>query len=1043
MTFPLFALPRASRALLTLTCAIPLAAQIPLNQAPTRIIGHAQLAVYTNAPNLVEGRELNTPYGDAVDANNDILYVADTGNNRVLAWRGAQSFANGAPASFVLGQRNMLSTLGLGPGTSFTSGLNFPTSVAVDGSGNVYVADTNNNRIVRYSRPFDSPAGEAILSDFLVGQTTSAGRAINMGQPVSARSLAFQVGTAALRVSIRFDSQGNLWVADSGNNRVLRFPAASLSGPNGPSADLALGQTTLTSNTGLPNSTTLNNRSAKNGMRQPTSLAFDQAGRLFVSDSLARVLVYSPPFNTGLDAIRLMGVVVLTQGQTPPPPINATSTGLLTTQGILPADGVFTIGNTPFVLDNRAHRIMRFDSFDTWAPESTSFSPAANAIIGQDSLTQSQPQSNRGLAEPTANTLSNPVDAIFSRGETYVVDSFNHRLLALPDLSTGPPLSSGSPYTARRVLGQIGFEFRSANLIEGREMQFAGGIGSYASVVIDARTGTPRMYVVDPYNNRVLAFADARGVRPGTKADFVIGQPDEYRALVNFPSNMGGQRNESGLNFPTAAAVDSNGNLWVCDSGNSRVLRFPSPFEGSQQLPLKADLVLGQSNFQTAITDATARTMAFPAGIAFSVEGNVLVSDTSHNRVLLFAPPFQNGMSASLVFGQANFETISPGNTDNRFNAPRHISMDTDDRLYVADTGNNRIQIFNRAPQAQPDPRAALSLGAVSGLRTPAAVTVSRNNGEIFVGDSQNSRVLRFPRYETLITQGDRSNYTIAPVGGVAPVAVALDPFGNLYVGDTLNRVAIHFPAVSATNAANFVARFTPGMWTSLFCGSLNYAFTDRTIQFGELPNPLPMPRTLGDMQVLINDQPVPMSFVSPFQINFLLPNGAPSSGTVELQVVQASTGRVVAAGQLPMSEASPGLFLNTAAGPLQAAAVNQDGSLNGPSSQLPRGQVITLFATGAGHIPGAPEDGSVAQGLTPTAGDTKVFIAARVHEGGEILYSGLAPGLLGLWQINVQVYNQAPPNPVTQVILLQNNIGSQTTAPPPADRGARTIGIR
>jgi uncharacterized protein (TIGR03437 family) len=104
---------------------------------------------------------------------------------------------------------------------------------------------------------------------------------------------------------------------------------------------------------------------------------------------------------------------------------------------------------------------------------------------------------------------------------------------------------------------------------------------------------------------------------------------------------------------------------------------------------------------------------------------------------------------------------------------------------------------------------------------------------------------------------------------------------------------------------------------------------------------------------------------------------------------------------------------------------------------------VLTVFATGAGHIPTAPPDGSVAEGLTPSALDTRVFIGARTVEGQDILYSGLAPGLLGLWQVNVKVPELTAPSPTVPIILLQNNIPSQVTTPPPADRGARTIGVR
>ena len=72
---------------------------VPLNQIPSRIVGHPSegLAPLSLAPNLVEGRELYFPEGIALDTSVSppILYVADSANNRVLAWKNALSFNNG------------------------------------------------------------------------------------------------------------------------------------------------------------------------------------------------------------------------------------------------------------------------------------------------------------------------------------------------------------------------------------------------------------------------------------------------------------------------------------------------------------------------------------------------------------------------------------------------------------------------------------------------------------------------------------------------------------------------------------------------------------------------------------------------------------------------------------------------------------------------------------------------------------------------------------------------------------------------------------
>ena len=71
---------------------------------------------------------------------------------------------------------------------------------------------------------------------------------------------------------------------------------------------------------------------------------------------------------------------------------------------------------------------------------------------------------------------------------------------------------------------------------------------------------------------------DYRQVNAYTKADLVIGQPDFFTALVNWPSNLSTQANNQGLCSPEGLAVDSNSNLYVADGCNARVLRFPAPF---------------------------------------------------------------------------------------------------------------------------------------------------------------------------------------------------------------------------------------------------------------------------------------------------------------------------------------------------------------------------------------------------------------------------------------------------------------------------------
>src|SRR5713226_8281677 len=119
------------------------------NPAPSRIVGQALLqqsgVLTATGVNVVEGRELNRPFGIALDTSVSppILYVADFGNNRVLAWKNAFGFTKGDTADLAIGQRDLISTAPQGPGPgTLSTGLFGPTGIAVDKKGALYVIDT-------------------------------------------------------------------------------------------------------------------------------------------------------------------------------------------------------------------------------------------------------------------------------------------------------------------------------------------------------------------------------------------------------------------------------------------------------------------------------------------------------------------------------------------------------------------------------------------------------------------------------------------------------------------------------------------------------------------------------------------------------------------------------------------------------------------------------------------------------------------------------------------------------------------------------------
>jgi uncharacterized protein (TIGR03437 family) len=993
-----------------------LEAQTIFNPAPSRIVGQAvlqQQGVLTAiAPNLVEGREFNNPQAVAVDTSvtPHILYVADFGNNRVLAWKNASGFTKGDYADMAIGQRDLLSTSAEGPGADLSTGLASPVGLVVDAKGNLYVIDAGNNRVLRYPKPF-AQSSDLLAVDLIIGQPDLNSHSPNGGQTApTANTIALENGSSVFLAGLAFDGQGNLWVSDPGNNRVLRFPGSTLAAgsPNQPAADLVLGQNDFSS-TSLPANIT---RSGKNYLSQPVGIAFDPEGRLFIADSANRVVVYTPPFAIGQSSARVMGVVTTPNA----PLVSASTLGAVESNGrAAPPQAIFFVGDNPYVVDTGNARILSYNSFDQWPAESMAFSPPAQSVIGQIDFQSAQ--SNRGLAQPNAATFAGPVSGVFDTENLYVVDSGNNRVLAFPQQQIG------TFSIATRLLGQSDFQYNSLNWIDGREVGFSGNTGSCGvngtlpfllggSASIDRISTPPHLYIADPLNNRILAYRDYRQVNADVAADLVIGQPDLRTGLVNYPSNNPTQTNAQGLWSPEGLAVDAQGNLYVADTCNARVVRFPAPFAQTSAVLPQANLVLGQTSLSgQPIKDVSGQTMKSAYGLAFTSAGNLVVSDPLANRVLYFTRSatgdFQSGESASNVFGEPDFNTSLPG----VLAGPHSISLDSSDQLYIADTGNNRIAVLPSVPTAGNNPGVLFS---IAGLNNPYGVFVDPSGGEIWVTNTGGNQVLQYASGASII-EGAMPSATLNVFG---PVSVATDPFGNPVIAEAgANRVGFYYPAIDYTtsaggvpgrlsgNAANFFGRFAPGMLASIFSFS-SAPFGESTASFTSGP----ISAALGDVTVSVGGTAAPLLYVSPSQINFQVPGATPVGGLEEIQVARASTGQVLASWLFQMDAVSPGLFSVDGSGSGQVAAVNQDGSLNNGANPAKAGSVVTLYGTGQGGIPGMPRDGQPAQGIVPTPETPQVFINSGFVPSGDVQWSGLAPGFAGLWQINVKVPSDAPP---------------------------------
>jgi len=1017
--------------------------QLTMNSAPSREFGqHALVTPLTStAPNLVEGRELNDPSAVAFDTSVSppIMYVVDTGNNRVLAWRNPDSLSacgTSAPvtcglANLVIGQLDFYSTLSQGPvaGTSLGSGLAGPTSVAVDASGNLYVADGGNNRILRFPAPFNQTG--PLTTDLVIGQSsTASGSTANMGQTQpSAQTLNFCCGSGGqlFRSGLAFDPAGNLWVADPGNNRVLRFPGPKTANnqlaanTSLPTADVVLGQSNfvtgaVSSNASATNTTTLST---------PLGVAFDSNSGLYVLDSYSRVLYFTSSsggaFQTGQSASRILGLTPTpAAGQAPPSYPNQYSIGLPNQP---PAQGIFVLANALYVCDSSANRVVHYDVPANWPAATAAIpSPQILGVIGQTGF--SSGQANQGQVQPDATTLNGPVGGAALNGEPWIVDPSNNRVLAYA------PSSTSTFTSANRVVGQLDFPFNAVNLIEGREVYYSQT--GAAGIAVDSNSTPPHLYLADPLNNRILGFKDARNVTPGTRADIVIGQLDFFRAVVNYPSGNPSSPNNTGLQNPTGIVVDAQGNLLVADSGNGRVVRFPTPFSQPSGVLQTATLVLGQFSFTSATFDASQQTMRSPFGVALRNDGSLLVSDSALNRVLYFERPangdFSNAQSASLVIGQTDFNSSAAGsdNSSGGLSSPAHIAVDPENRVYVCDSANGRLLIF---ADPQYSNNGAASVLAIGGFNFPLGVAVNPAQGDFWVTNTNSGQLVHFPPYDTLILNGSGqlSNQTIASSG---PVAVAFDSFGNLVSADIVNRVSFYFSVLAFRNTANFNSQpVAPGSLTYFGRPGIDFSFTPASV------STTPWPTTLGNLQIVMNGSTLcPIYLVIGNAIFFQVPQSAPTSGFADFQVVDAVTGQIYADSQVPMAASNPGFYTANSQGTGQAAAINlPDGGINSASNPVVADgkHYIQFYLTGLGIVPGAPPDGETPPNPVPAAAPFTFLGQNCVTGGGDctslVSFTGLA-AYPGVWVINLLVPNQgAPAGCYVIAVILNENVVSNT----------------
>jgi uncharacterized protein (TIGR03437 family) len=189
------------------------------------------------------------------------------------------------------------------------------------------------------------------------------------------------------------------------------------------------------------------------------------------------------------------------------------------------------------------------------------------------------------------------------------------------------------------------------------------------------------------------------------------------------------------------------------------------------------------------------------------------------------------------------------------------------------------------------------------------------------------------------------------------------------------------------------------------------------------------LPTSLAGTTVTIDGVAAPIYYSSSGVVSVQAPTSLTTGGTTQIQVVNSS-GSSLSVPQIAATT-NPGVFTYEVGGSGQAKAVNQDGSLNGDGSNLPTdkpappGSVISVYATGLGAVTPAVAAGTPAPSspLSATVSPVTANIAGRA---ATVTFAGLAPGLIGVYQVNILVPLSAPSG-TARLALYADGVGSQT----------------
>jgi len=219
------------------------------------------------------------------------------------------------------------------------------------------------------------------------------------------------------------------------------------------------------------------------------------------------------------------------------------------------------------------------------------------------------------------------------------------------------------------------------------------------------------------------------------------------------------------------------------------------------------------------------------------------------------------------------------------------------------------------------------------------------------------------------------------------------------------------YSADGIVNAADYSTGFSPNSLVSLFGSKLSYVtqgITQNDVAAGRLPT------VMGYVRVYVDNSPAPLFYVSDTQINFLVPSDQ-IAGAVKVRVVREGvTGPEVT---LTLADVAPALFDS---GGGWAVATHADNTLVTRDSPAQGDEIIVIYITGLGKTQPNPASGEIPQypGQISRLKELKVTLDGVAADASRILYAGLTPGCVGLYQINIALPPDVGADPQMQVAI-------------------------